>query len=450
MFFGTTPAIVSQFIHRELRATTPNRVVVPFAGNFVVEQVAGITDKAITVHSTDVSLYSRAIGHGLAGQPMKLDPKPDTLQLFPGLAELRTPIEKAAGLVFLTEAMVSVSKQHISYYASIAQDAIKRHRDYITKILAKLEQFRANLGDFHFHGIDACALLPMAQPGDLVFYDPPVLLGDYEKMFKPVEMAYDFDPEPYTIMTDDIKLGHLKDLDALGAHVLYRTNNPVTPPDGYAQVFDFMYKWGAKYCIYSNAKKPATWVGRFSPLREEVKTYKVIGHEDTITADSKVQFLKVSGKVGNHYRMLWVRKAEMTDTGISTLFFVDGKLIGMASIGSGLKFGTDLALIVSDPAAPSSKYARLSKLVIMLISTQEYLRWFNDETLWPHEGFTTRVFSHEPVSMKYRGVFDLADRTEHEGDVFRYRLIYHNRKKLLPTLQDALREWVKRHASVSK
>ena len=448
MFFGTTPAIISQFIHSQLKATAPKKAVVPFAGNFVVEQVAGLTDKAIAVHSTDVSLYSRAIGHGLAGQEMRLDPKPEALATFPHLSELTTPLQKAAGLIFLTEAMISVNRRHIAYYDSIAKDAIARHRDYIAKILTKLEAFAANLGDFTFHGHDACRLIPYIKSGDFVFYDPPVLLGDYEKMFKPVEAAYDIDPEPYTVMTDEIKAAHLAYLNEVGALVLYRTNNPITPPAGYTQVFDYMYKWGATYCVYANFQS-RSFVGRFSPLREAIRAYPVISKSDVITANSEVQFLKVSGKVGNHYRMLWVRKAEMTDTGISTLFFVDGKLIGMASIASGLKFGTDLALLVSDPAAPSSQYARLSKLIIMLISTQEYLTWFNDETLWPHEGFTTRVFSHEPVSMKYRGVFELASRSEHPEDTFRYRLIYHNRK-LMPTLKDALKEWVKRFAKVGK
>lgn len=374
MFFGTTPQVIAQYLHTEIARVRPPRIWVPFAGNFVVEQVAGLASKETHVHSTDVSLYSVAIGHGLAGNQMRLEPKASILEHFPHLAELATPIEKAAGVIFTAEAARNFGKDNIPYYRSLNGEARASHRTMIAKITAKLEAFRANLGPFTFHGIDACQLIPsQVKPGDMVFYDPPVLLGDYEKMFAPLEKAYDFDPVPYTQMDDEVKRGHLKALSEIADIVLYRTNNPLeSVPEGYTQVFDYMYKWNARYCIYSSSDT-RRWVGRFSPLREEIRPHRIIGDDHVITAESQVAIIPVPNKIGNHYRALWVHKAEMTDMGFSCLFFVDGLMIGMATIDSGLKFGTDLAQLISDPAAPSSRYRRLSKLIIMLICSEEFL-----------------------------------------------------------------------------
>lgn len=72
MFFGTTPQIVSQFVHRELAKTKPARVFVPFAGNFVVEQLAAQASPGCEIHSTDISLYSRAIGYALTNQESEI------------------------------------------------------------------------------------------------------------------------------------------------------------------------------------------------------------------------------------------------------------------------------------------------------------------------------------------------------------------------------------------
>lgn len=68
--------------------------------------------------------------------------------------------------------------------------------------------------------------------------------------------------------------------------------------------------------------------------------------------------------------------------------------------------------------------------------------------MWPHEGFTTRVFTNEPVSMKYRGVFELSARDEQATSMHRFKLTYQSRRtaqKWPSTMHEALLRWLKKY-----
>lgn len=454
MFFGTTPSIITQYLQGELKRISPPRLLVPFAGNFAIESTAAAFNSKQRILSTDVSLYSMAIGLALQGTAPPIRLKPELAERYPYVAEQLTPAGIAAGVVFMAEIGQSMRKSSHRHYQSLLADAEQRQKEILDKLASKISAFASIMEAFTFHSMDAVPFLEQnAEPGDMVVYDPPVLLGDYEKMFKPLEESYDYEPIAYTQMDEVVKSAQLQMLAGRGCSVYYRTNNPIERdqvPAGFEQVYSYQYKWGGIYCIYSNDPKATRWVGRFSPVPETLAAYPLITKSDVIGPDSVATMLPVPAKVANHYRLMWVHKAEMTNTGRALLLFVDEKLIGLVTLQESVKFGSDLALIVSDPAAPSSQYSRLSKLVIMLCCTQEVLKWINDESMWEHTGFTTRVFSHSPVSMKYRGIFDLAERREDKAAVHKYTLIYQKRKGLWKTLQDALQDWVKNHAGKSK
>jgi len=450
MFFGTIPHIVSQYLFREFQKHNPKRIFVPFAGNFVVEQVAHKACPEAEIHSTDVSIYSNAIGHAINDQDFRLEIKKEVLEHFKSLARMQSPIEKAAVVIFFTEVSKARRKRDIPYYADQYRDAIMNQETYVAKILDKLTQFR-DTSKFNYYGIDAVELLKKIRKGDMVFYDPPIdeTNKDYEMQFASLKECVSFDEVPYTIIDDELKQAQLKYLNELGVTVYWRTNESIIPPENFEEVFNFWYKWDGRYCIYSN-RFNMTFVGTWEPLKEIIKNIKIIAAEDEITEKSVIEIVQQPAGVGNHYRLLWVKKAQMTDSGWCFLIMIDGKLIGVLQLLSGIKFRSDLILINSDPAAPTSKYSKLSKLVLFLCSTREMIDRINDLSMWQHEGFTTRVFSNNPMSMKYRGIFDLTERNECKDGDYKFKLIYQNRKNIFSTTRDALAEWVKRYGKQYK
>lgn len=447
MFYGTTPSIISQWLAREFSKSQAKRVFVPFAGNFVVEQIAAKVTSA-EVHSTDISLYSRAIGYGITLQDSEIRLKPNMAEMFPVVGAGSSPLEIAAGVVFMTEVGQILTKQKVKYYQNLLKDAIENEEMYYEKLLEKLGRVQSLLGGMKFYGTDGCDLTGLVEEGDLVFYDPPVLLGDYEKMFAPLEECYDFETPEYTEMTDEVKEDHLFHLADIGAELYYRTNNPLQGSQEFNQrfslVYQYQYKYDGEYCVYASQKK-STFVGMFSPLKDKAKALRLIDKEDVLPPDAECRLIQEESAVINHYRMLWTKKATMTDAGTGYLVVVDGKVIGTLTLSDGLNYGVDKCLILSDPACPYSSYKRLSKLILYICSTQETLDMFNELTMWEHVGFTTRVFTNAPVSMKYRGLFDLAEKVEDEGD-YKYKLIYQNTRKIAPTWNDGYRIWYERHA----
>ena len=451
MFFGTNPSIVSQYIRQRLEEIKPTTVFAPFAGNFVIEQLVADYSKEVHIHSTDVALYSRAIGFGATGQEFDATLKPEIAELFPEIATKTDPMGKAAQIIFFGDVAKLLSKANIPYYRSMIDDAQRNQMAYFDKIMGKLERFKEKIGHMNFYGNDACELMEAVGKGDVVFYDPPVATGSYEKEYKALESCYTFTPPPYKEMTPELKMQQLEDLDKLGAIVFWRTNNPLPAeevPAGYKQVYQAGYKYNAAYCLYTNKHDIKRFVARFNPLEEQVKHYPLIGYDDIITEDSVVEVIGVPTAVGDHFRLMWVKKAEMLDSGSCYLVFVDKKMVGLFALSSGLKFSSSIMQIVSDPACPCSRYRRLSKLIIGIICTRPMLNRFNDESLWAHDGWTTRVFTNGESSMKYRSLFKLAEKAlETEGN-YKYKLIYRNRDKIFETYKDVLVWFLKNDGKV--
>lgn len=444
MFFGTTPQIVSQYLFKELKRINPKRIFVPFAGNFVCEQIAAMACPDAEIFSTDVSIYSRAIGFGVNDINFKLELTEEIKSDFPFLIDKQKPIEKAAIIILFSEiAKTYLKRGKVKYYENLYNDARANIEKYFEQVLGKLQKFK-DTTKFKFYGIDACEVLKDVRKDDFVFYDPPVLLGDYEKMFDALNKCLIYDEVDYTQMTDEIKREQINEMHEKGVTVYWRTNGEnLVIPECLKQVFHYQYKWNAAYHIYSNVDSES-FVGSFEPLKEIVKNIKIFGKDDEITENSKIDIVLYPSNVGNHYRMLWTKKAQMTSAGWCYLVFIDEKLIGLLQLESGMKFGSDYAVIFSDPVSPFSKYKRLSKLLLYLCCTKEMLKTINDISMWEHTGFTTRVFTNEPVSMKYRGIFELTERKEDKNSDYKNILIYHSEKHH-KTYRKALKAWLKKY-----
>lgn len=454
MFYGTTPPEVAAILKRICERKKPENVFALFAGNFVGEQIAGDACSAI-IHSTDVSLYSRGIGFGLTDQVFDATYKPHIKEQFPLFGE--SPMEKAAAILFLTAHASNAKKADKKYYENLVKDGVRHYERYLKELIIKLEKVRKRVnGRLKFYGVDACKLIDLPKAGDVVFYDPPVIKGDYEKMFKALEECFDYTPEPYTVIDEEIVNRHLTLLNDRGVIVLYRTNNPLEESrlkndlQNYSMVLKAGYKYNASYCVYTNRPDliGSGLYHRYKPLTEEVVNYRMITREDEITAKSKIDIVEVKSAVSNHYRMLWVHKAQMTDAGVPYLIFIDGKLIGMVQLATAVIYGSDLICIFSDPAAPYSKYKRLSKLILNICCSRQMLKMYNQKSVWEHTGFTTRVNTNADSSMKYRGMFKLVEKKPNTDPNYKYILIYQNKDKLFPTLKAALSAWLAKDAKI--
>lgn len=446
MFLGTTPAVISQFLVSELQRRTPARIFVPFAGNFVIEQIARVALPNIDIHSTDVSLYSRAIGFAFTGQSFDVAVRPEVLDRFVSFRDRTDPLDLAAIVIFFAEVAQNLRKNDKAYYRSINDHAVECHLAYFDKIRTKLAAVSSVLTGMQFYGTDAVPILdsvPVA--GDAVYYDPPLYKNGYEKMFAPLDDIFTYTPEPYTNVDEAVIEHQLSSLDERDVAVYYGTNVDTPPlPGRFDEILSFQYDYHRHWHVFSNARD-RTFVGRWKALTETQAAYRLIDTSCEITSSSSIHVVRVPGKVANHYRLMWVKKAEMKSADYAYLVVVDDRVTWVIQLSSGQNLGIPYAVIFADPPAPTSRYRRLSKLVLRLCLTQQMLDIFNNDSLWEHEQFTTVAFTDHPVSMKYRALFDLASRDELEEGNNRYKLTYRS-KTLLPTFEDALMAWLKQDA----
>jgi hypothetical protein len=443
MFLGTTPAIISQFIQREIEILKPKRLFVPFAGNFVIEQLAGVVDKNIEVFSTDVSLYSRAVGYGLAGMESEITLKDEILNEFTIYKNHTEPIDKAVAAIFFAEAATARRKKSILYYKRLLQDAIDNQEAYYKKIKDRLLKVQGLLGNFKFYGIDAMELLKDVRTGDFVFYDPPYFVDGYKKMFADLDECFNHTPPKFTDITEVIQEQQLTEFCNNGVNAMFRDYDR-DEPVGYEIVYKYEYKDNTFFKLFVNYNSDSRFVGRRDGMKEKAPNYPIITYEDVITEESKIEVVSVKAEVANHYRLLWVKKATMTGGGCNFLVLIDGKVSGVLTLTEGTKLGTDLISIFSDPAATTSRYERLGKLILYICCSREVISRMNDTYLWEHTGFTTRVFTNNPVSMKYRGLFTLKERKKATTGNYENALIYQNRENIFSSLEEALKVWLKK------
>lgn len=417
------------------------RLFEPFAGIFMVSQICGMVQKDMEVFSSDVSMYSVELGCGLAGIPTPVTPKPVMFEHFPEFEAMTSPVQKAAIMVLMAEAAVNYRKKHLDYYGRLFTDLTKRHGQYIRRLVSQVEKTRANLPTgFKFHPSDGVALMQSAGKGDMVFYDPPFWAGGYEKMFEALPDWYDMAPIPFTEVTTDLRDIHLQELADRGCRVYYRCEKPLDPvPPGYSLVFQAEYKKDGWFLVYSNNSATRA-LQRNDRMRETRKHYDVVGPKTEFTAKSKVELIPVSTNVANHYRLLWTKKADMVSMGTPFLATVDGAVFGVVVMDSGQTFSSPYARIISDVASTHTRYRKLSKLILAMILSEEFMRLVNDKFVYEHTGYTTTAFSDQPVSMKYRGLFDLAERKN--GTAKKYALIYRTSKLRHKTLKAAFKSWL--------
>jgi hypothetical protein len=130
------------------------------------------------------------------------------------------------------------------------------------------------------------------------------------------------------------------------------------------------------------------------------------------------------------------RIAHFSQADLYPIAFYDqsGGLIGFASFSLGKTRGS--LYMMSDFAC--AQFPRASKLILGTIGTKEFFRFLSILNKQEIFEIDTTAFSANPVSMKYRGVFQLTKRDKvEEGYKLNYVMV---REKCIPK-EEAVKKW---------
>lgn len=166
---------------------------------------------------------------------------------------------------------------------------------------------------------------------------------------------------------------------------------------------------GNREFLYSDTKVDtykAITVRKITPLY-----YTEIPNDYDITQKSKMKFIRAKQSEVDFLRQKYLAKnITLGGAKFAYLWFVDDFLIGACMLDFPKReLENATAWLKSDFVVDSNVY-RLSKLLIMGILSDEFSREINIRYKDSIKLLVTNVFTEKPVSMKYRGVFDLRAR----------------------------------------
>jgi len=428
MFIGAVPKeVVGQVL-----ATVPfdewGDVYVGCSGSFRFDRAVKMRHPGCRVYSNDVSLLTCSIGALAMGREFDIR--------FRGELEF---IEAAiSGLDFrgrVAAVMVASEMGKFTGKNEYARVHFRHYREQfralVDQALLKLAALVAEIKIEDYYAGDFIEQADRAEKtGGGVACFAPTYKGGYERIYKLLNENVDWPAPKYGIWNPDSLPGFIASLEqrripyCVISDQLLADRTPTT-------------EWrGANKPVYTYSNNQAASFRRRLPNEVQFK-YTAIDPA-AITAASKVSVCVVDGKRMNYLKNVYLAKGIEHTTGqFNCLVLIDGALAG-GFVFAQTRFGdkTRELYLLSDFSV--SREHRISKLIPMIATSREVIEPVNRRLLIRVEYIVTTAFTTKPVSMKYRGIFELANRT---ADHLQYRSAIRNQ-----SIQDVFHEWLRKYA----
>jgi hypothetical protein len=421
-FVGSINAETRKWLGNNGAAFDGRQVYVGCSGNFTVEQLLSRYAPKARIWGNDVSIYSSALGAYLANQPFELSVKDDEYKwLEPYLEEVEG---KAAAIMVLLEALKYENANNAfkaRHWAHYRNNFARFHQATVEKLRQRKQGIRLE----GYIGKDIFDLLDEIPKEAVVIAFLPTYAGGYERMFKRLGEIFTWDEPRYEIIDEERKKRTI--LKMRERDYLY-LDDKVYP--GLPMVAVVRKARMKPVYIYSNMS-----VLRLAVLKQQRRSqfmpFARLSEQDEITPVSKLTIVPTSNAVVNYYRDVYLSKGVgiPADGEAPFAVAVDGKVFGFL-IFARMQGRGDVYLL-ADFVVNSTRYRRLAKLLLLVIQTREIRRMMEEKLLAELPTCTTMVFTDKPVSMKYRGLFELARRDEGKL-VYSTEMGIRNLKEVIP------------------
>ncbi len=424
-------------------------VLLPCAGNFTIGSALRSGHYKGKIIGCDVTLYTSALGYYLSNENMEVSIKegcPDHLRSF---IDISTPARFTASVSLMLD-LRQVWKNKNFWHERVLQNTKDQFPILMEKTLDKLEKYKNHLNQgngFKYYAMDAIDFLDSMDKENAIFIAPPTFGSrDYinqEKMlaasicwnspkfqeisFKDISIYEKITSFKTWMIIMERPLPEIEKLLGNPVAVVHKGRNSITY--AYGQV---------KKKIVTRAYLNSTSPGRiFSGDK------KILGNEKiSIRIIEKKQSIRM-----NELFMSSRVDYFLADVALSLALCLDGAIIGKLDYNltthpwalpeQGLQVYQR-----SDLAVPSVE-KRLAKLVLLLSQSKEVKSLIDEKLKDDFQYIVTTAFSKNPVSMKYRGVYELHKRID-DKEQNGYRLNYYAKMGLY-TLEEAFKLWLKKY-----
>ena len=400
MFVGAVPRQAVEQITRTVPFMEWREVFVGCSGSFRFDRAVKDVHPTVRVHSNDVSLLSCSLGALATGAEFPIGFKGRLAFIENALAGEPFAARVAAVEVALEMAKYKgtndYARAHFAHYQ-------ERFADFLTPVRTRLDSLLTHLQIASFHPGDFREQARRAaEAGGGVAAFPPTYKNGYERLYRFVDDCTDWARPSYDIWDPANLENWLDDLDVLGVrycvltdHLLER-HQPVT-----------VYRGETNKPVFTFADHAASSVRRSTHGSEPFR-YRALDPV-LLTPTSEVEIITASSAQMNFLKDIYLAKGIAHTSGIANfLVLIDGHLTG-GFIYARAKFGGDVIYLLSDFAlAPKS---RVSKLIAMLATSAAVIDRMEVKLVQRIESVVTTAFTDRPVSMKYRGIFEIIGRS---------------------------------------
>jgi hypothetical protein len=438
MFIGGLPdGVLHQIVHSTDIGTWPS-VWVMCSGAFRIERTLHKYFPALEIHSNDVSLLTCAVGTLASGGTFDIRYKGALEWFEEHLADAgfgdRVSALLVAGQIsrFATGKANAYKAAHVEHIKGRFPELLDKARQKIANVTANLSVDSFHPGDFRDQPTRAL------EAGGGVIGFPPTYKGGYEALYRFLHGNIDW-PEPeYGVFDPETLPAVVDKIEASGIPWIIGCDRTL---EGRAPLAEFRPGRNHPLYTFGTLGKPSL---RIKPAtKAEPFAYAPLELEK-INADSKVKLIRIDGAKANFIKDIYLAKHITRATGmINFAVLLDGMLAGLMiyALSQHQVYSPREIYLLSDLS--TSREAKLSKLIARLALSSTVLRELEKWIVRPFDFVVTTAFSKHPVSMKYRGVFDLLKRQQtDEGYMLNY-----GHARINETPQQIFSWWWKKYGS---
>ncbi|TQE30932.1 hypothetical protein Sipo8835_22920 [Streptomyces ipomoeae] len=417
MFQGTIPGPMRSIVSETARVWPTGPVYIPCCGNFTIERT--LSGLGFALHSSDVSIYTSAIGRWLTGQPVGIRLREESQHQLGWLADsLDDGPGTVATLMLGTRFLASVDRDGLWH-----ERVVRSYRDQWqakhAETVEKLSYTDLQLASYEAE--DVRSWLDKVPSDAPVCSFPPFYGGGYEKLYEPLEAHFTWDAPQYEPLSDaDV-------VSVLGAitsrpYWLTASNHDVEALRPYLRGVIKATPRAAPFYVYASAARTRI-VSPRQPI-EPVTALRLRQGEE-IEGPLTLALLKPGQFNALRSRYLNPRIAPGA-ANLAVAVKAAGKVIGVFAM-SPSNYTPDEAYLLSDFAVGPTDYARLSKLVVLAATSAEAQLLCQRAFSKRIRAVATTAFTNNPVSMKYRGLLRLTKRGPSNEEAYAYQLQYQGR-----------------------
>jgi hypothetical protein len=399
------------------------------SGNFTIEQLLG--EYAGAVHSNDISIYSHFVGHHLTGQRVRWAIRDSAWAWLQPYCERNL----AATVVMLFE-LLKLKPESNLYNRRVYGQLLSAWEDNFPRTCENLERAQASAHITSYRSSDIWDFVDEARtldPGGIFLAFLPFYKGGYERLYRKLAEILDWDPPRYEIIDAARKAQLITKIQSFDYVTIDDVFYPEAPAVMLKQKTTSKQMW-----LYSNLPVEHLLVQQHT--RSKASYYPLLTEAGValVTPRSKVTIKRVAADEFNYFRNRYLAKTIQFTNGVwPFLFFIDEQLFGFV-IGNVDQYGGYGLYILSDFTLPIPG-SRISKLLVLLLQSTHFRDVVQELLMRPVPDLDTTAFTDHPVSMKYRGAWELTKRGVSNGKKF---LTYHTLTGIHSD-REAITKWMK-------